>query len=97
VEQKPEEAPVPHAEDEVSLSVASPSPVSERRFEGDILNMNKGYGFIRSEAFPSNIFFHWNNLSDCDFNDLKVGTEVSFVEGKGSQGPIALDIRTKTD
>lgn len=52
--------------------------------EGEILNIQKGYGFIKYT--PENLFFHYLDVSDVEFNDLKVGDKVSFTIEKGDKG-----------
>lgn len=95
VEPRPEEAQPQQVATLQAQVAPTLSPVSDKRYEGDIKVIKEGFGFIRCAAFPANIFFYWNALSDCDFHDLKIGTTVSFTVGKGERGPIALDIKTK--
>jgi uncharacterized LabA/DUF88 family protein/cold shock CspA family protein len=45
---------------------------------GNICGLNAGFGFIRSEPFPNNVFFHFSALTNRDFNTLKVGEPVKF-------------------
>lgn len=57
------------------------------------LHTDKGFGFITS-ADGSNVehFFHRSALKNCQFDDLQVGTKVSFESAHGQKGPRAEDI-----
>jgi uncharacterized LabA/DUF88 family protein/cold shock CspA family protein len=58
----------------------------------NIVNINKGYGFIRYQ--PENLFFHYNSLINYDFNDLEVGDKVQFKVEKNENGQLyATDIK----
>lgn len=68
-------------------------PKSERREfvrpkrieqESEILNIKDGYGFIKHS--PDNLFFHYLDVCEGEFNDLAVGDKVSFTIEKGSMG-----------
>jgi cold shock protein len=41
---------------------------------------DKGFGFIQSEGFEKNLFFHAKDLQNISFEDLKKGDEVEFEE-----------------
>ena len=43
----------------------------------EILSLKEGYGFIKSP--PNNVFFHYSNLENADFNDLKEGMKVKYI------------------
>ncbi|MFQ5668751.1 MAG: HPF/RaiA family ribosome-associated protein [Candidatus Binatia bacterium] len=53
---------------------------------------DKEYGFIES-ADGQEIYFHKNSVLDGAFGRLQVGTEVTFVEEEGEQGPQASTVR----
>lgn len=57
-----------------------------------ILSLKEGYGFIQFP--PNNLFFHYSELENADFNDLLVGDTVSFRIGKNEETgqDIAIDI-----
>jgi cold shock CspA family protein len=42
-----------------------------------ILSVKDGYGFIEDRAI-NNVFFHYNNVENADFNDLKPGMKVRY-------------------
>jgi cold shock CspA family protein len=46
----------------------------------------EGYGFLRSHD-GREIYFHSNSLVHEDFQWLKIGTGVRFVEAEGEEGP----------
>lgn len=60
--------------------------------EGNIWSIKDGFGFIQCDNFPSNVFFHYSALSNCEFNDLMEGDKVSFRIDMGAKGPIAKEI-----
>ncbi len=50
------------------------------------------YGFIKT-ADDREIYFHRNSvLDDVDFKQLKFGTEVTFIEEQGKEGPQAARV-----
>jgi uncharacterized LabA/DUF88 family protein/cold shock CspA family protein len=51
---------------------------------GEILSIKNGFGFIKYP--PNNLFFHYTNVVDIDFNELKAGDEVEYVIEKSSEG-----------
>ena len=52
------------------------------------------FGFLLT-ASGGLLYFHRNSILSSDFDRLKVGTEVHFVEGSGDTGPIATKVRVK--
>lgn len=58
-----------------------------------LLTDDKGvrYGFLMAED-GREVYFHENALSDLDYDDLEVGTEVRFAEGGGDEGPQASTV-----
>lgn len=58
---------------------------------GVIFKLKDGYGFISKP--PHNLFFHWTEVQDFDFNDLEEGDRVSYkttINEKGQE--IAVEI-----
>lgn len=45
----------------------------------NVLSMKEGYGFIAYP--PNNLFFHYSEVQNIDFNELRVGDEVKFHLG----------------
>jgi tetratricopeptide (TPR) repeat protein len=63
------------------------------RYAGRITSIRPGYAFIRSAAYPVDIFGH-RSISDADvFDDLMIGDEVNFRIRFNRQGPTAVDVR----
>lgn len=85
-------APAPANQPVAIAPAAVPLTVEARRYEGELCVLKEGFGFIRSVAFPKNIFFFWDQLKDADFNGLKVGEKVTFAEGKNDRGSVAIAI-----
>ncbi len=52
---------------------------------------NESYGFIQTPD-ERDIYFHRNSILNEEFDRLKVGTEVSFVEEQGKEGPQAARV-----
>lgn len=80
-----------------NLFVFRPDPVNESSKDGPIpapidesspqtstiLSLKDGYGFISFP--PNNLFFHYSELQNVDFNDLLIGDTVSFRIGKNEE------------
>ncbi|QHL88519.1 NYN domain-containing protein [Nibribacter ruber] len=57
---------------------------SETHGEGEIMSLKNGYGFIKYP--PNNLFFHFTNVIDTDFTELRVGDFVEFEITKDEEG-----------
>ncbi len=59
---------------------------------GEILSLKNGYGFIR---YPNNnLFFHYTDVENVDFNDLVIGDQVEFTtELKHNGQEVARNVR----
>ncbi len=66
--------------------------VNEEVQEGEILSLKNGYGFIK---YPNNnLFFHYTDVENVDFNDLITGDTVIFtVERKFNGQEVAKNVR----
>lgn len=53
---------------------------------GTIKVLKEGFGFIKSEETPNDIFFHANNLEGVEFNDLTEGATLEFEIWEGKNG-----------
>jgi len=51
----------------------------------------EGYGFITTSE-GREIYFHRNSVLNNDFNHMRVGAEVRFVEEQGEKGPQASTV-----
>ena len=54
---------------------------------------DKGFGFISREGEDKDLFFHSNSLEGVSFEELEVGTEVSFDVVEGAKGPAAENVK----
>ena len=53
---------------------------------------DKGFGFIKVEGMPKDLFFHMTELVNVKFDDLREGDQVSFEVGDGPKGPSAMKV-----
>ncbi len=68
-----------------------PVPTENGICIGEILSMKQGYGFIKYP--PNNLFFHHQNLTGVDFNDLTAGDKVQFEITKNDDGEdVAINV-----
>ncbi len=67
-------------------------PSNEEMQEGEVLSLKNGYGFIK---YPNNnLFFHYTDVENVDFNDLMTGDMVIFtVEKKYNGQDVAKNVR----
>jgi cold shock CspA family protein/uncharacterized LabA/DUF88 family protein len=56
-----------------------------------ICALKEGYGFI--EYRPNNVFFHYSQLVNIDFNDLKIGDMLEFTLTERDGKPNAVNVR----
>jgi cold shock CspA family protein len=63
------------------------------KLRGRLQNVKDGYGFITPINGGMNIFFHYSQIQNADFNQLKPGDTVEYDQGQNERGPIALNIR----
>ena len=52
---------------------------------------DKGFGFI--EGARGDLFFHHSELQGIEIENLRVGQQVSYEEGRGPKGPRAEAVR----
>lgn len=55
------------------------------------LNAEEGYGYIQTRE-GAEVYFHQNSVLSDDFEHLKVGSAVTFVEEQGERGPQASSV-----
>ena len=53
---------------------------------------DKGFGFIQGEK--GDLFFHHSAVEGTSIEELRVGQEVEYEEGRGPKGPRAENVRT---
>ena len=62
--------------------------------EGTIKRLNeKGFGFITPEGADKDVFFHMNDLSGVEFNDLNEGDNVTFDQEDSPKGPKGVNVQ----
>lgn len=53
----------------------------------------RGFGFILQEGAEKDLFFHSSGLVDVNFDELKVGDNVSFDIEDSDKGPRATNVQ----
>jgi len=87
VHKKPMAAPI-------ASSAVAPDLENLPMARGPIMTIKNGYGFI--EKSPNNVFFHYTDLLEAEFADLREGDVVEFLlhEGGGRDGgDVAKNVR----
>jgi CspA family cold shock protein len=52
---------------------------------------DKGFGFIEGER--GDVFFHHSAIQGTTIEELRIGQEVTYDEGRGPKGPRAENVR----
>jgi len=67
-----------------------------KEVRGQVAEMRPGedFGFLMTPD-GGLLYFHRNSVLSDDFDALKRGDEVSYVEGSGDTGPVAVKVRVK--
>ena len=60
----------------------------ERR-RGTVVQLKSGYGFITPDKGDHDFFFLWEDLENCEFDELKIGEKVEFEIGTNDRGECA--------
>lgn len=60
---------------------------------GVVARLSEGYGFIAPRKGGPNLFFHYKDVKNRRFADLRVGDPVEFELGQNQQGQCARDVR----
>ena len=61
-----------------------------------VLSVKSGYGFIKYP--PENLFFHYEAVVGCDFNDLEPGDQVRFTITSNERGEnVAMNVELTED
>jgi cold shock CspA family protein len=78
--------------DSPSRREESDIPHTNERKSGAILSLKNGYGFIQFP--PNNLFFHYSDVVNVDFNELTEGDMVDFNVEKNERG---FDVATNVE
>jgi CspA family cold shock protein len=54
--------------------------------------LDKGFGFITTMN-GKDLFFHSSAVQGVDFNELRAGQKVTYIEGMGQKGPCAENVK----
>ena len=61
--------------------------------EGTIARLtDKGFGFIKVEGQEKDLFFHSNELTNVQFDELREGDKLSFEVAQSPKGPNAVKV-----
>jgi cold shock CspA family protein len=79
-----------------SASASAVDAADQREMEqiGRVQNLQPGYGFIAPESGGPNIFFFHSEVSNADFNELRIGNRVRYHVGSNKKGPCAIRVST---
>jgi len=70
--------------------------VSMPEYNGSIETIGEGFSFLRSGAFPTNVYAHRKAFQDEEMDMLQVGQEVRFRARFNRQGPVAVEVKVKS-
>ena len=65
-------------------------PAERRR--GTVVQLKSGYGFITPEKGDHDFFFLWEDLENCEFDELSIGEKVEFEVGTNDRGECARKV-----
>lgn len=87
--------PIPVAMPTTTPVSHSPAPVvsMENRSEGVIQSLKEGgFGFITPDEDMENIFFHFSEVKNRSFSELRLGDRVTYILGRNEKGYCATQI-----
>ena len=83
---------LPYPTVSTSNLIQSPAP-QENRSLGVLQSVKEGgFGFITPDEDMENIFFHYSEVKNRNFTDLRVGDRISYILGKNDKGYCATNI-----
>lgn len=75
-----------------------PIDVEPGEYEGTILKLLNGFGFIAHPDYPNNLFFHFQSTVGIEFSDLYLNDPVSFDIDQNDKGEdIAVNVQLILD
>ena len=57
-----------------------------------MVQLKSGYGFITPDKGDHDFFFLWEDLENCEFDDLSIGAKVEFEVGTNDRGECARKV-----
>jgi cold shock CspA family protein len=91
--QKPPEIAKKPATPPPTAAVPAPAaPPPSGTLTGKIQALREGFGFITPSDGSSNLFFFHASVLNADFNELRVGDEVTYRIGNNDKGICAVDV-----
>jgi cold shock CspA family protein len=75
-----------------SSSMNVPTETNDQN-HGTIQNLKSGFGFIAPRTGGTNLFFHFTEVLNADFNDLRVGAPVIYRLGRNDRGTCAVQVQ----
>lgn len=74
-------------------TIVAESEISRERVTGRVAHVIKGYGFIDSDWGANTLFFYHSDVQNHQYDKIRPGTRVSYVEMKGERGLIAKEVQ----
>ncbi|MBK9186270.1 MAG: NYN domain-containing protein [Moraxellaceae bacterium] len=88
--------PIPVASSTTTPTTNNVAPVAvnnENRSEGIIQSLKEGgFGFITPDEDMENIFFHFSEVKNRNFSELRLGDRISYILGRNEKGYCATNI-----
>ena len=81
----------PEEEEEYEEYEEGDGVTPERRL-GTVVQLKSGYGFITPEKGDHDFFFLWEDLENCNFDELVIGEKVEFEIGSNDRGECARKV-----
>ena len=99
---RPTQQEIPEASPDTEEDDVAPEQIeslgeSESRFSGRIKIVKEGFGFIYPNDGGKDLFFSWADVTNCDFNDLSAGEQVTYTLGTNAKGACAKQVRRVAD
>jgi tetratricopeptide (TPR) repeat protein len=73
----------------------NPITVSLKTFSGTVEAIQPGYFFLRSGAYPQNIFAHRSAFEEAEVDEIEIGNQIFFRLRFNRRGPVAVSVHLK--
>ena len=77
------------------MGEAEETELVEKGASGTILSIMNGYGFIQSEDYPGNVFFHSTQAVNDDFAEFAEHDHVTFDVIRNAKGVQAMNVERR--